>query len=102
MQTQQISDIVNKHIPESQIHRTEIEISDINKQVDKLVIIFKPTAPVNLTCVGAILEDLTNLTVEDEYGDLTECKIEYTTFHEEPDNDEDMFQAVTYTINIDS
>jgi hypothetical protein len=47
------------------------------------------------------MDKLDDLTIMDEYGDLTEFKIEFTSYHELPGSD-DIYMKILIWINIDS
>lgn len=81
--------------------RHEIVICDINKQLESVNIIFQPDKEANISKLGNFMEALIQYTITDRYGDLTSAKIEFTTFHEEPDSD-DMYVALYIKTNIDS
>lgn len=100
MKTYQIIQLVHNRIPESQILETRITINEHNHQLDKLQIIFHPETHPDLNLIGTIIQDIENLTIEDEYGDMTELQFLYSTYHELPD--ENLTVSWTFLPSIDS
>lgn len=99
MQTQQITSIINQHIPADHIHALNINICATNQQIDRIEIILKPELT-HLSALGPILEQLDTLTQQDEYGDITNIKLEIDRYHELPNGD--LTEAYLLDINIDS
>lgn len=99
MQHEQITKIINNLYPADQIHTVDLTIG-INAQIDYLKIIFFPNITPDLTKIGNLINDLDNLTLDDQYGDMTELDFKYSTY-EEIENEE-LTVSFTFTINIDS
>lgn len=99
MEQTKILSIIHKQIPESEIHSVSININQYNKQVDDIEIIMKPNVHTNLQSIGEIMDDIDSYTTDDGYGDLTECSMQFTTYH---DLGDDLTDKITLTFNIDS
>jgi hypothetical protein len=99
MQKQEIENIIYSYYPDNIIYALDINICPINKQIEQIKIIFKSENPPDLNAIGSLINDLDNLTIKDNYGDITEIKLSISRFEEIGD---DLTTSFTFDINIDS
>lgn len=95
MTTQQIISITSKHFPIG-IFETNIYINQYNKQIDSLEIIFEPDFTPDLKLIGNISDDIDDLVLSDDYGDLVQFNFKFNSYHQLPNED----QTVAWTFNF--
>lgn len=99
MQKHQIIETLKSIYPEDQLLEISIDLNKHNHQPDKITIIFNPEFN-PLSLLGHFLDKFEDLILNDNYGDLTECTIQYSTFHELPNKD--LTSKLILLPNIDS
>jgi hypothetical protein len=79
----------------------KIEMNPINKQIEKIEIIFSDNF-LPFEKLGLFIDEIENLIMEDLYGDLIGLDFKYTNQYEIEGDDDNLYIQFLFTFHIDS
>jgi hypothetical protein len=99
MENSEIEKLINKIWENCISHK--IEINSINKQIEKIEIIFSNDF-LPFEKLGLFIDEIENLIMEDLYGDLIGLDFKYTNQYEKEGDDDNLYIQFLFTFHIDS
>lgn len=97
-----IQETINRHIPAKDQISTKITLNQYNGQPELIQLLVDENFPPTFTQIGQLIDALNELIILDEYGDLVQFTLEFTSYHDHPTQEGNLCLSYTLTLGIDS